>query len=162
MKPLLPGIGFLMLSGFVTFAAASENPGDIPRMMQMNMSVMCPATLPGVQISALDTANGIAVTFSAATANLPDLQKRVEHLANMPMANRMFAADVNYEALENGARLTFKPKDPATVEELRKRIRTFAEQMKKGDCTMMEMMNKMDNMMPADHTIHADHSDDHK
>ena len=157
MKPLLAGIGFLMLSGLITFAGASENPGDIPRMMQMNMSAMCPATLPGVQVSAVDTANGIAVTFSAATANLPDLQKRVEHLANMPMANRMFAADVNYEALENGARLTFKPKDPATLEELRKRIRTFAEQMKKGDCTMMETMNKMDKMDKMDHMMPADH-----
>src|SRR5262245_14269260 len=85
MKPLLPGIGFLMLSGLVTFARAPETLGDIPRLTQMTMGAMCPATLPFVEIAALDTTNGIAVTFSATGANIPELQKRVEHLANMPM-----------------------------------------------------------------------------
>jgi len=131
-------------------------------MAQMNMRQMCPATLPGTEISTLNTSTGIAVTFTASSGNVAELQKRVEQMANMqermadstnmkdmpmgtPTAQSMLAGDVTYEVLAKGARLTFKPKDQTKLEEFRKQIESRVEMMKKGDCTMMG--NMMGNMM---------------
>ena len=58
----------------------------------------------------------------------------------MPMASPMLAAEVTYEALAKGARLTFKAKDPAKLDDFRKQMESHAEMIKKGDCSMMGTM----------------------
>jgi hypothetical protein len=52
---------------------------------------------------------------------------------------------VKYEATENGARLTFTPKDPAMLSELQTRIREMAERMGKADGSMMRGMMRDGN-----------------
>jgi hypothetical protein len=59
-------------------------------------------------------------------------------MMNCPMSGGMMSSvDVKYEATENGARLTFTPKDPAMLSELQTRIREMAERMGKADGSMM-------------------------
>jgi hypothetical protein len=65
-------------------------------------------------------------------------------MQNCPMSGGMMGSvNVKYEATENGARLTFTPKDPAMLSELQTRIREMAERMGKADGSMM-----MRGMMP--------------
>ena len=156
MKPLMSGIALLVLSGYLA-AGRVENPVDIPRGMgQMDMRRMCPASLPGIEISTANTITGIAVTFTSTSENVAELQKRVEQMAsmhnmmtgfpNMPMPNRMPAGEVAYEPLANGARLTFKSKNPADLPDFRKQIESHVNRMKNGDCSMMNgMMQGMDH-----------------
>ncbi len=162
MKPLISGIALFVMSGYFMAAGRVENPVDIPRGMgQMDMRRMCPASLPGVEISTANTISGISVTFTAAAENVAELQKRVEQMASMhnmmvgsasmPMPNHMPAGEVAYEPLANGARLTFKPKNPAELPEFRKQIESHINLMKKGDCTMMGGM-----MQGMDHPMHND------
>ena len=62
-------------------------------------------------------------------------------MQNCPMSGGMMSSvDVKYEATENGARLTFTPKDPAMLSQLQNRIREMAERMGKNDGSMMRGM----------------------
>jgi hypothetical protein len=63
------------------------------------------------------------------------------------------------EEVENGARLTFTPTDPANLTELRIQVRADVERMKKGECLMRRdrmrgMMRGMGGGMgnPKEHT----------
>jgi hypothetical protein len=71
----------------------------------------------------------------------------MQMMQNCPMNGGMMGSvDVKYEATENGARLTFTPKDPAMLSELQTRIRTMAERMGKADGSMMrDMMRNRDD-----------------
>jgi hypothetical protein len=72
-------------------------------------------------------------------------------MGNMPMGSQhMIAGTVKYEALPTGARLTLKPNDASKLKEFREQVRSHAEQMKKGDCSMMQdmMMHGMMHGMP--------------
>src|SRR6185295_1052405 len=98
MKPLISGIAFLVMSGYFMAAGRLENPVDIPHGMgQMDMRRMCPATLPGVEISAANTISGIAVTFTSLPENVAELQKRVEQMATM---HKMMAGSANMPAID--------------------------------------------------------------
>lgn len=122
-------------------------------MGQMDAMQHCPMIISGADIAVADTATGIAVTFTVKTADVKELQRRVERLANMRtmtpdtsrMRARMIPGDVKYEAIPAGARLTLTPKDPAKLAEFRAQVRSHVEQMKKGNCAMMEEM--MQGMM---------------
>jgi len=148
----------------VTAAAQTTATETQPAMKMMDMTAMqnCPMTIPGVAISADDTPDGIAVTFSTKTGNVAELQRRVENMAkmhsdtsfgNMMPGNlkggKMIPFTLKYEATSDGARLLLTPKDSAQLLEFRTQIRTHVEHMDKGECSMMqEMMNGMpDNMM---------------
>jgi hypothetical protein len=71
----------------------------------------------------------------------------MQMMQNCPMNGGMMSSvDVKYEATENGARLTFTPKDPAMLGELQTRIRMMAERMGKADGSMMRgMMRNSDD-----------------
>jgi hypothetical protein len=59
-------------------------------------------------------------------------------MQNCPMSGGMMnSVDVKYEATENGARLTFTPKDPAMLSDLQTRVREMADRMGKNDGSMM-------------------------
>jgi hypothetical protein len=61
------------------------------------------------------------------------------------MHGGMVPTTARYEAIPNGARLNFTPKDPAQLDQLRTQVRGMAERMKKGDCSMMQgMMRHME------------------
>jgi len=69
-------------------------------------------------------------------------------MGNMPMGQQqMIAGTVKYEALPTGARLTLKPNDSSKLKEFREQVRTRVEQMKKGDCSMMQNMMMQGMMM---------------
>jgi hypothetical protein len=60
------------------------------------------------------------------------------------MQGRIMPGTVTYEAIQNGARLTLTPKDPAKVGEFRAQVQAHIERMKKGNCSMMrDMMQGM-------------------
>jgi hypothetical protein len=69
----------------------------------------------------------------------------MQMMQNCPMSGMMSSADVKYEATENGARLTFTPKDPAMLSELQTRIREMADHMGKSDGSMMRGMMRNRN-----------------
>jgi hypothetical protein len=64
------------------------------------------------------------------------------------------------------ARLALTPKDPAKLAEFRKQVRANVEQMKKGECSMMQgMMGNMEKPQaepqPKPKKDEADHSAHH-
>jgi len=123
-------------------------------MQSMQMMQACPIKVEGTAVAVTDTSNGIAVTFTAKLENVAELQSRVERMSTMhnAMSNtpgsqqHMIAGTLKYEALPNGARLTLAPKDASKLKEFREQVRSRVEQMKKGDCSMMQEM-MMQQMM---------------
>jgi hypothetical protein len=99
---------------------------------------------------------GTIVLASLATvaARQPAASDRdhMQMMQNCPMSGGMMSAvDVKYEATENGARLTFTPKDPAMLSDLQTKIRAMAERMGKSDGSMMRgMMGNRDEDGPND------------
>ena len=65
------------------------------------------------------------------------------------MQGQMMPGTVKYEAIENGAKLTLTPKDPAKLAEFRAQVRAHVEKMQKGECSMMQdmMQGMMKGMM---------------
>ena len=73
-----------------------------------------------------DTADGVAITFTTQAGDTARLREHVEKMAktheedSSPAMNCIKVSfTATYEEVSNGARLTFKPKDPAKLEELR-------------------------------------------
>jgi hypothetical protein len=132
-------------------SAAAQQPTGARNMGQGGMMQNCPMNLSGVEVAVADTSNGISVTFTAKPADVKELQRRAERMADMhSMAGTgtmphtqgpgMLAGDVKYEARPDGARLILTPKDPSKLAEFRAQVRAHVEQMKKGNCAMMEEM----------------------
>ena len=155
----------LMLMPLAAFAAAAgqDRPMDakpsaaMPMMPMMMMDNNCPMA-QDADIAVSDTATGIALTFTTKPENVAALRRHVEQWAamhsdrpttNAMMQGRMMPATVKYESMDNGARLTLTPKDPAKLAEFRTMVRTHAERMKKGECAMMQdmMQGMMKGMM---------------
>ena len=142
--------------------------GPMPAMdKMMMMDNACPMAL-GTEIAMADTADGVALTFTTKPANVAALQRRIEMWAAMHTSERktpammqgyMMPATVKYEAIENGARLTLTPRDPAMLTEFRARVRARFEEMKKGDCAMMREM--MQGMMKGMMEERMDKPDEH-
>jgi len=127
-----------------------------PGMQGMSMMMNCPMKLEGTSVAVADTATGVTVTLTTKPENVADLRKRVEQMAAMHhtgadhpsaamMQGQMMPGTVKYEAVENGARLTLTPRDPAKLAEFRTQVRAHVEKMQKGDCSMMQDM--MQGMM---------------
>jgi hypothetical protein len=140
----------------------------------MAMTQSCPMKVTGANLSVADVANGIAVTITTKSGDVADLQHRVENMAKMHdessnagMHGQMMSFSVKYEDVTNGALLVLTPKDLTQLEEFRPKVRHHVEQMKKGDCSMMQgIMGGMKNAQPtpkpepkpqpddADHSAH--------
>jgi hypothetical protein len=155
MKRLICGLTLACALG-VTMSAQNNSPAaGTMGMNQAQMMQACPVKVEGTTVEAADTTDGVAVTFAAKPAGVADLQQRVERMANMHAAmgnmqmsqQKMIPGTVKYEALPTGARLTLKPNDPAKLKEFRQQVRSHVEQMKKGDCTMMQGMMMQGMMM---------------
>jgi hypothetical protein len=143
-----------------TFGQNSNTAGTSGMMAQDHGPSMpdCPMKLEGTTVSVADTPDGIKVTFTAKSENVAILQNRVERMATMHtmmstsegMQSHMIAGSAKYEALGSGAALTLVPNDSKMLEKFRAQVRTRVDQMKKGDCSMMQdmMMNGMMGNMP--------------
>jgi hypothetical protein len=145
----------ILTSSFALAIAQAQNNQTQPRggagmpMMMGN----CLTNLPGTTVTATDTATGIALTFTTKPENVAELRRRIEQMAAMHsvehpspamMQGQMMPGTVKYEAVENGARLTLTPRDPAKLAEFRTQVRAHVEQMKQGQCGMMtDMMQGM-------------------
>jgi len=129
--------------------AAAETPQDPQHQMNMSMMQNCPMRVPGTDLSVTDTENGIILSITTKTGDVAELRRRVENMAKMHSASSTTAMHgntmpffVKYEEIDYGARLTLTPKDPAQLDAFRTTVRQHAEQMKKGECSMMQGMMK--------------------
>ena len=153
MKSILLTVA--VAASFTTLAMGGiQNQQAGPQHQTPNMSMMqnCPMKVPGAELSVANVDNGITLTITTKSGDAADLRRRVEAMANMH--GNMMAFSIKYEEVPNGARLTLTPKGPAQLEELRNKVRQHAEQMKNGDCSMMQGM--MQGMMGG--TKHSDAS----
>ena len=141
----------LMTSGM----AASETQHAVPQD-QTNKSMMqsCPMKVPGSDLSITDAENGIVLTIATKVGDVAELRRRVETMAKMHSASsntamhgNMIPFSVKYEEVYDGARLTLTPNNLAQLDALRTTVRQHGEQMKKGECSMMQGM--MQGMMDA-------------
>jgi hypothetical protein len=112
---------------------------------------MCPAEVPGTTVSASDTRDGAAITFTT-TGDVAQLRQRVQHMAEMHehmmqgsgdmgsghMHMMMVASTARVEDVEGGARIVLTPNDPAKLDELRMHVHEHTTQMANGHCPMME------------------------
>ena len=143
----------LMVAPVTMFAAGmqggrTEQKQGMP-MQGMSQGMMnCPMSLQGTSVAVVDTATGVTVSFTTKPENIVELRKRVERMAVMHsgeasaspamMQGQMMPGTVKYEAIENGARLTLTPRDPAKLAEFRAQVRAHVEKMQKGECAMMQ------------------------
>ena len=155
----------LLLLPAALMAVGFQNTPTTPNsgMQMRGMGMMaCPMNLPGTSVAISDTPTGVALSITTAKPeDVAELRRRAEQMAAMHsverpsssmMQGQLMAGTVKYEPIEKGAKLTLTPKDPAMLAEFRKQVRTHVEQMKKGDCSMMQdMMQGMMHGMPADH-----------
>ena len=136
---------FLVFMFVGAFAAAGVQEKEMPSMANMGMQMMknCAMAVPGASVSTSDTAAGIAIDITTPADNVFELRRRAEQMAAMyteksakeaMLNDHKVAAAVTYEPIENGARLTVIPNDPAKLIELRRQVRAHVEQMKKGGC----------------------------
>ena len=150
----------LMLVPVALFAAGTQGGGQTePKPGMQGMSMMnCPMNLQSTTVAVADTATGISVSITTKPENVAELRKRVEQMAAMHsgqasspamMQGQMMPGTVQYEAIDNGAKLTLTPKDPSKLAEFRTQVRAHVEKMQKGECSMMQdmMQGMMKGMM---------------
>jgi hypothetical protein len=145
----------LGMAGAETQRAGPQHNAD------MSMMQNCPMKLPGTDLSVTDADNGIVLTMTTKSGDVAELRRRAESMAKMhstpthgAMHTNMMPFSVKYEEVLNGARLTLTPKDPAQLDAFRTKVRQHAEQMKKGECSMMQgmMQGMMDGMKNSEPT----------
>ena len=167
---LLVGAAALLLTtvGLTTAATQQSQPQHDVNMSHhdMNMSMMqnCPMKVPGTGVSVTDTENGIALTLTTKSGDVAELRRRIENMAKMhgtapnaPMHGNMTPFSVKYEEIASGARLTLTPDNSGQLDSFRTAVRQHAEQMNKGECSMMQgMMNgmKKPGASSEDHSAH--------
>jgi hypothetical protein len=121
------------------------------RGMPMSSSMMmqhCPMSVSGATVTTADTKNGITVTITTEKGDVADLRRKAESMAKMhsdsSMARMpggsMVAFAAKYKEIPKGAQLTLTPKDTKNLDEFRRLARQHVEQMKKGECSMMQGM----------------------
>jgi hypothetical protein len=155
-------VALMILVPVVALSAAGMQSSQTEPKRGMPMSGMsmmnCPMNLQGTSVAVADTATGVTVSITTKPENVAELRRRVEHMAAMHSTDhpstamtqgQMMPGTVKYEGIENGARLTLTPKDPAKLAEFRKQVRLHAERMQKGECSMMQdmMQGMMQGMM---------------
>lgn len=127
------------------------------------MMGMCPMDVPGTHVSAADTENGEALTFTTTTDQAAELQRRVHGMADMH--NQHHAAGGTADGamkegmmggagmgemtmpppshaavmdLPDGARVDVTPNAPADLQKLQSTVRMHAQHMQEHGCGMMK------------------------
>ena len=117
---------------------------------------MCPMQVSRTHVSAVDTADGVALVFTT-SGDVAHLRQRVhkmaamhEHMTAGGMRSgsgaemtesggmmKMVPSSARAEDIDGGARIVLVPKNAAQLDELRVHVRTHAERMASGLCPMM-------------------------
>jgi hypothetical protein len=160
MKSILLTLAIAATSTVLAIGASQNQPAG-PQQGASNDAVMpsCPMKVTGADISATDVENGIALTITTKTGDVAELRRRTESMAKMhtgpantDMHGHMMAFSLSSEEIPKGVRLTLKPNDLSQLTEFRATVRQHVDQMKKGDCSMMQgmMQGMMGGMKKAD------------
>lgn len=99
----------------------------------------CPMHMPGVAVSATDTAGGVAIVFRT-IGDRAELQRRVERMAELhdepssrpPIGFRALAVRTR-----DGARLELTPNQPTELGRLRAHARWHARRLAQGECPLL-------------------------
>lgn len=142
MRSHTPRVSILVLA--LAACADRGSTREPPTQRGQVTSSMCPSEVPGVAIAAADTADGVAISFTAPADQVEELRARVRHMAAMHerhhVAGRghmaMPDSDTRVEEIEGGSRITFTPANPDEVGQLRTHVRQRVEQMRAGGCPM--------------------------
>lgn len=122
--------------------AAANDPPPMP------MGGMCPMMSPDTKVSAVDTADGVAMTFTT-SGDPAGLRARARAMADMhnrmhagsgsagPGMRAMVPSQATAEDIPNGARIVLRPNDPSQLATLRAQARDRATRMQSGNCPMM-------------------------
>jgi hypothetical protein len=151
-------LGVLSTTGIT---GAQEERKSGPPHTEMSMNQNCPMKVPGTDLSVTDSENGIVLTITTKSGDVAELRRRIESMAKMhsmssnaAMHGNSIPFSIRYEEVPGGARLTLTPTDPNQLNAFRTTIRKHAEQMKQGECSMMQgmmkgMMDGMKNRQPT-------------
>jgi hypothetical protein len=142
MKTYLIVMTFVLVAGW---SAAAQVPQDDARPGVLSVRDVCPVSLATARVELRDTPTGIAVTFTAAPAEVQELRRRVELLAKKHRAaaegevdtDQMPAGAMKLEFVPEGARLTLTPMDSHRLAMFRSRVQMLVEKMREGDCEIM-------------------------
>jgi len=160
MRSILLIIVAALTSMTLSIAATETQQAEPQRHTDRSMMQSCPMNVPGTDLSITDTENGIVLSITTQSGDMAELRRRVEDMtkmhnasSNTAMHGNMMPFSVKYEEVAYGARLTLTPKNPAQLDAFRTAVRQHAEQMKKGECLMMQgmmqgMMDRMKNPEP--------------
>jgi len=145
---LKPGPDVLvLLSALVILSACVSSSQAAKPPEPSGMMAMCPMTVPGTQVYAADTANGEALTFTTAPAQVAELRIRVHAMANMHNqhhgdlggqgtgATKPPPSSAWVEDVENGARIAMTPTDPADLLKLQSAVRMHAAHLQQHGCS---------------------------
>jgi hypothetical protein len=154
MKTILVTVLSVAVLSLVSLGAVQNHPAEHQHSTADNSTMQnCPMKVPGAQVAASDTADGVALTFTTSSGDVAELRRRVETMAKMHsmapgpgMHEQMIPFTAKVEEVPNGARVLLSPKDPAKLEEFRGSVEKHVENMNNGGCTMMQGM-----MGHADH-----------
>lgn len=157
---------------FAMGGTQSRQAGPQHEMPNMPMMQSCPMKVTGADLAVADVENGVALTLTTKSGDVADLRRRTENMAKMHSGSsnagvhgQMMPFSVKYEEVPNGARLTLTPKDMTQLDEFRTKVQQHVQQMKTGDCSMMQGMMGMKKPEPpkpevppksedADHSAH--------
>jgi hypothetical protein len=154
MRNILLTLAVAATSTIFALAGTQIQPAG-PQHETSNMAMMqsCPMKVTGADVAVADVENGIAVTITTKSGDVADRRRRTDNMAKMhsgssnaDMHGQMMPFSAKYEEVPNGARLTLTPTDLTKLEEFRATVRQHAEQMAKGNCSMMQGM-MMQGMM---------------
>jgi hypothetical protein len=137
-------------------AACTSSQSTSPTLTQGEAPRGCPLGVPGATVTAEDTADGIALTFTSSKDRVDEMRARArESAAQHGPGERLglghdgrhghggehglqtFQAPPSRsvaEDTENGARIRFVPADPADTDALRAKLRERADAMNAASC----------------------------
>jgi hypothetical protein len=116
--------------------------------MMSSMMQSCPMNVRGATVTTADTKSGISITITTENGDVTDLRHKTESMAKMHSdsskarmpGGSMAGFTAKYKEIPKGAQLTLTPKDAKNLDEFRRLARQHVEQMKKGECSMMQGM----------------------
>jgi hypothetical protein len=128
--------GALMFAAFLTSVAAQDKPAQQTNPAGMtSMMKDCLMSVRGAEIAVADTDGGVALTITTGSGDVAELRERVKRML------AMHDVQAKLETIDNGARVTLTPKDPAGLTALRKQVREHVDRMAKGGgCEQMHQM----------------------
>jgi hypothetical protein len=147
--------------------AGAARPATRPGQEMQGMARMCPMEVPDTKVSAADTSQGEALTFTTGSGQVDELRRRVRALTDMHGQHHaamgagaagagqggspgQASADAHaghlmpppsrasVEDVDQGARVSIVPEDPAKVDQLRAAVRMHAQHMQTHGCGMMQ------------------------